>query len=44
VANSKDREGGIYGIIKMKLGTQDYSWEFVAVGGKVLDTGSGTCH
>ena len=44
VANSKQREANVYGILKMKLGAQDYSWEFVAVGGQVLDQGSGTCH
>jgi hypothetical protein len=42
--NSTKREANVYGILKMKLGAQDYSWEYVAVGGQVLDKGSGTCH
>ena len=33
-----------YGVIKMDLSSNGYTWKFVATGGAVLDQGSGTCH
>ncbi|MFM8304200.1 MAG: DNRLRE domain-containing protein [Actinomycetota bacterium] len=33
-----------FGYLKLALGASGYSWQYVAEGGSVLDSGSGTCH
>jgi hypothetical protein len=32
-----------WGVLKLTLGTENYSWQFIAVGGSVRDSGSGSC-
>jgi hypothetical protein len=32
-----------FGVLKLVLSTNSYTWKFITVGGKVLDSGSGTC-
>ena len=42
-ANSAARVS-TFGYLKLVLGDSAYSWQFVAEGGAVLDSGSGACH
>ena len=43
--NSEIRNNATYGVLKLTLGTGNYSWQFVPVAGMTFtDTGSGNCH
>jgi chitodextrinase len=44
IANSEARITGTRGILELTLATTSYSWRFIAVGGAVLDSGTGVCH
>jgi hypothetical protein len=44
IANSEVRITGTRGILELTLAATSYSWRFIAVGGAVLDAGSGACH
>jgi hypothetical protein len=37
------RDGTHYGILELSLGASQYSWQFVAENGTVIDSGSDTC-
>jgi hypothetical protein len=41
--NSEIRLTG-FGVLKLTLGANAYSWQLMSEGGGVLDSGSGTCH
>lgn len=44
-ANSEKRISGSFGVIRLELRPGGYDWQFVtAPGGKVADSGSGSCH
>ena len=44
-ANSQVRNSATYGVLKLTLGSSDYSWQFVPAGsGTFTDSGSGSCH
>jgi hypothetical protein len=42
--NSEVRIDRHFGVLRLTLGTDAYSWEFVGERGGVLDAGSGACH
>jgi hypothetical protein len=42
--NSEVRNNTAFGVLKMILKPDRYSWEFIAVPGIVLDSGQGACH
>jgi PKD repeat protein len=43
--NSEVRQTGTYGVLKLTLTADGYSWEFVpTAGGTFTDSGSGVCH
>ncbi len=42
--NSQVRRTGMFGILKMTLSAESYSWEFITVDHGVQDSGSATCH
>jgi hypothetical protein len=43
--NSEVRNNETFGVLKMELGADGYTWEFrPVVGGRFSDSGSGTCH
>jgi len=43
--NSEAHGSGTYGVLKLTLSSDGYSWEFVPVpGGTFTDSGSGSCH
>ena len=43
--NSEVRSNQAFGVLKMELGGDGYTWEFrPVVGGRFSDSGSGTCH
>jgi acid phosphatase type 7 len=42
--NSQFRYNGSHGVLKLELGATSYRWSFIAVGGTVKDSGSGSCH
>ena len=43
--NSEVRKTGIYGVLKLTLSTDAYSWQFVPIAGQSFsESGSGTCH
>lgn len=43
--NSEVREDGVFGVLKMTLHAESYSWEFVSEqGARFTDTGSADCH
>jgi hypothetical protein len=42
--NSAYRNNSNYGVLKLTLHSSSYTWAFVTVGDKVLDSGTGTCH
>ncbi len=43
--NSERRFSGSFGVLRLSLGPQDYSWTFVPVTpGSITDSGTGTCH
>jgi acid phosphatase type 7 len=45
VANSEVRDWTTFGVLKVTLGPESYSWEFIPVEGKSFrDSGNGTCH
>jgi hypothetical protein len=45
VPNSETRIEGKWGILRLRLGEGEYSWQFVpAGGGAALDAGTDTCH
>jgi hypothetical protein len=44
IANSEVRITGTRGIVELTLAATSYSWRFIAVGGAVLDSGTGDCH
>jgi 3',5'-cyclic AMP phosphodiesterase CpdA len=41
--NSEYSNGTAFGFLKLKLAKSSYSWEFVTIDTKVLDSGSGKC-
>jgi hypothetical protein len=44
-ANSEVREAKTHGVIRLALGPEGYSWDFVPVAGRAFtDSGSDTCH
>ena len=43
--NSEVRNSGAYGVLKLTLATDSYSWDFVPIAGQTFrDSGSGSCH
>jgi uncharacterized protein YcfJ len=45
IANSQVRNSGTWGVLKLTLSSNGYSWQFIPVAGKTFtDSGSGTCH
>ena len=43
--NSEVQLSGTYGVLKLTLATDAYTWEFVPIAGQTAtDSGSGTCH
>jgi len=45
IPNSEFRQNANWGILRLTLGVDNYSWQFVPVGGGVpLDAGTETCH
>lgn len=42
--NSEVRDNTTYGVLKLTLSRESYSWTFVPSGGSFTDSGSGTCH
>jgi hypothetical protein len=42
--NSEVRYNATHGILRLNLGTDRYSWEFVPTSGTFRDSGSDTCH
>jgi acid phosphatase type 7 len=43
-AHSEFRDAKSHGVLKLTLRPTDYDWEFIAVGGDVVDRGRGQCH
>jgi hypothetical protein len=43
-AGSEVRIGNSWGVLALTLHAASYDWRFVAVGGEVLDSGTGQCH
>jgi acid phosphatase type 7 len=43
-ANSEMRNNTAFGVLKMTLKPDSYTWEFITVPNVVLDSGHGTCH
>ena len=33
-----------FGVLKLTLRPTGYSWQFISIGGKVLDSGTSVCH
>jgi hypothetical protein len=45
LANSEVRDSETYGVLKLTLSPQEYTWEFVPEAGKSFhDSGAGSCH
>jgi hypothetical protein len=44
IANSEVRYNASYGVIKYTLHANSYDWQFIAVGGAIIDQGSQSCH
>jgi hypothetical protein len=45
IANSQVRNTGTWGVLKLTLSANGYSWQFIPVAGQSFtDSGSGTCH
>jgi hypothetical protein len=45
IANSQVRNTGTWGVLKLTLSSNRYTWQFIPVAGKTFtDSGSGTCH
>jgi hypothetical protein len=44
LANSEIISNKTYGVLKMNLHADSYTWQFVAVDGSVKDSGSQACH
>jgi len=45
IANSEVRNDLTWGVLKLTLNSNGYSWKFIPVAGKTFtDSGSGTCH
>ncbi|MDQ3858365.1 MAG: metallophosphoesterase, partial [Actinomycetota bacterium] len=42
--NSQARDNGHLGVLKLILRPSSYEWEFIAVGGSVIDSGRAACH
>ncbi|PYP18109.1 MAG: hypothetical protein DMD52_02690 [Gemmatimonadetes bacterium] len=43
--NSEVRNASTFGVIKLTLSDQSYTWEFIPIAGQTFtDSGSGTCH
>ena len=42
--NSEAIRTNVYGVLKLTLNAQTYSWDFVSTTGAVLDSGEGACH
>jgi hypothetical protein len=42
--NSEVRDNTTHGVLSVRLGARRYEWTFVAVGGAIIDSGSGSCH
>jgi hypothetical protein len=43
-AHSEFRDAESHGVLKLTLRPTDYDWEFIAVGGDVVDRGTDECH
>lgn len=43
-ANSEFRNGSTFGVLRLKLRPDSYSWDFIATENWVLDSGAGRCH
>ena len=43
-AANSERQIRAFGVLKLTLDTETYSWEFIQPGGAVGDSGSGQCH
>ncbi|HEY7685453.1 MAG TPA: Ig-like domain-containing protein [Gemmatimonadales bacterium] len=44
LANSEVRYNDSWGVLRLTLWPDAYGWQFIAVGGRVRDSGSGHCH
>ena len=45
IANSQVRNTGTWGVLKLTLSSNGYTWQFIPVAGQSFtDSGSGTCH
>ena len=43
--NSQVRESNTFGVLKMTLSPDSYTWEFIPIAGSSFrDSGTGTCH
>lgn len=42
--NSEVRDNTTYGVLKLTLNRESYTWTFVSPGASFTDSGSGTCH
>ena len=43
-APNSDRQVRAFGVLKLTLDAESYTWEFVQVGGAIGDSGTGQCH
>ena len=42
--NSELRFSDAFGVLRLELGSGEYGWRFIDIGGGVRDQGSGRCH
>ena len=42
--NSEKQIDKNHGVLKLTLSAGAYKWDFIAVGGAIMDSGTGTCH
>jgi hypothetical protein len=42
--NSEARNNTTHGVLAVHLGARDFQWTYIAVGGAIVDSGSGSCH
>lgn len=42
--NSEIRHGASHGVLRVTLEAESYAWQFVAIGGQVVDAGRDVCH
>lgn len=43
-ANSRVRNASAFGVLKLTLHSNGYTWQFVTEGGSIADSGTGLCH